>query len=183
MPEVVLYIAMSLDGFIAREDGSVDWLNSIEDTPEALARYESFYNSIDTLVMGRATYDQVLGFGTWPYEGKVTHVVSHRGAEPDDPNTEVRFTDRSIIDLVRFCKQESKKDLWLVGGASLIDQFEAEGLIDRLRITVVPIRLGSGIPLFRCGRPQERYEFVEAVPIGEMAELHYRRADKSGGSP
>ncbi|MGB3312692.1 MAG: hypothetical protein WBG32_02970 [Nodosilinea sp.] len=79
--DIVLYIATSLDGFIATPEGGIDWLAAIE-IPEEDYGYEAFYSSIDAIVMGRRTYDQVLSFGDWPYPGKPSYIMTHQPLSP-----------------------------------------------------------------------------------------------------
>jgi dihydrofolate reductase len=147
MVRIKLYIACSLDGFIAREDGSIDWLNEYENNTKTDYGYSEFYASIGTVLMGRKTYEQVLGFGKWPYEDKKVYVFT-RQKEPLKREENVEFISEDIGEFVRHLKKESEKDLWLVGGAQLIKVFLKENLIQDFIIFIVPIILGSGIALF-----------------------------------
>ena len=165
MPRIKLYIATSLDGFIARENGSIDWLTKYENNPETDYGYSEFYASIGKVLMGRKTYEQVLGFGEWPYREKKSYVFT-RQKEPIRRENNVEFVSEDIGEFVRQLKRNTEEDIWLVGGSQIIKVFFEENLVQDLIVFVVPIILGSGIPLFdhigkeigfRTGRV-ERYE-------------------------
>lgn len=143
----VAYIAASLDGFIAAEDGSVAWLETFQATDYG---YAEFFGGIGTLVMGRATYDQVLHFGAWPYEGKRCLVLSHRGIAHPPEGVEAWKDDlASLAAHLRAAKQR----VWVVGGGKLIAGLLAEGAITELDLFVMPVLLGRGVPLFAGAHP------------------------------
>lgn len=165
MPRIKLYIATSLDGFIARENGSIDWLTKYENNPETDYGYSEFYASIGKVLMGRKTYEQALEFGEWPYREKKSYVFT-RQKEPTRRENNVEFVSEDIGEFVRQLKRNTEEDIWLVGGSQIIKVFFEENLVQDLILFVVPIILGSGIPLFdhigkeigfRTGRV-ERYE-------------------------
>jgi dihydrofolate reductase len=148
--KVSVYIATSLDGFIARKDGELDWLNAANATvPEGEdLGYHEFIDSVDVLIIGRKTYEQVLSFGQWPY-GKTRVVVLSRNpitVPPDSPDT-VTHSSESPRDLYDRLSGEGAKHLYVDGGVT-IQGFLAEGLIDEITVTVIPVILGEGIPLF-----------------------------------
>ncbi len=141
-----MYIATSLDGFIAREDGSIDWLTEYEKA-ETDYGYSEFYASIGTVLMGRKTYEQVLGFGQWPYGEKNVYVFT-RQKEPLHREKNVEFVSGDIGEFTRQLRENTDKDIWLVGGSQLIKVFLKENLVQDLIVFVVPVILGGGIPLF-----------------------------------
>jgi dihydrofolate reductase len=145
-----VFVATSLDGFIARADGNIDWLNEASATvPQGEdCGYEALMSTVDTLVMGRKTFEQVLTFGEWPYGDTPVVVMSHRelSLAPDLPDT-VTSSQETPADLVARLAAEGKRHLYVDGGRT-IQSFLAEGLIDELTITVIPILLGTGIRLF-----------------------------------
>lgn len=163
--KVSVYVATSLDGFIAREDGGLDWLSGAD--PEAYGDleesgtveagggdegedcgYREFMDSVDVMVMGRKTYEKVLSFGMWPYEGKQVIVLSSGPVEiPNGLGSTVECKSCSPSDLVNDLKQAGAKHVYVDGG-NTIQRFLNEGLIDQLIITCIPILIGSGIPLF-----------------------------------
>ena len=177
-PRIKLYIATSLDGFISRENGSIDWLTEYENNPETDYGYSEFYASIGTVLMGRKTYEQVLGFGDWPYGEKRAYVFT-RQEEPLRRKKNVEFVSGDIGEFVRRLKENTEEDIWLVGGSQLIKVFLEEDLVQDLIIFVVPIILGSGIPLFdRIGKEirlklinTERYE-SGLVRVEYEIEIH-----------
>lgn len=172
MPDIVLYIATSLDGFIATPEGGIDWLSQIE-TPEEDYGYSAFYAQVDALVMGRRTYDQVLTFGDWPYPGKPAYIVTHRPFTPDLP--EVRVTTQSPIALVHTLQQQGYRRVWLVGGAALASAFRAGGLISEYRLSVIPVLLGAGIPLFAGPGPAASVGLQTAQTFASgVVQLTYR---------
>jgi dihydrofolate reductase len=147
MPKIRLYIACSLDGYIAREDGSIDWLTEYDNNSETDYGYSEFYESIGAVLMGRKTYEQVLGLGNWPYGEKKTYVFT-RQKEPLHCEKNVEFVSGDIKEFARSLMENTYKDIWLVGGSQLIKIFLKEGLVQDMIIFLVPVILGSGIPLF-----------------------------------
>jgi len=142
MPEIRVYIAQSLDGFITTADGGVDWLEAFNDVDYG---YDDFLAEIGTIVMGRATYDQVRGFGAWPYPDHPTWVVTSRRLA-DAPDG-VAAWHEDLGDLVTRLR-DGAHDVWLLGGAETIAGFLDLGAVDRLELFVMPVVLGDGIRLF-----------------------------------
>lgn len=165
MPKIKLYIACSLDGYIAREDGSIDWLTEYDNNSETDYGYSEFYASFGTVLMGRKTYEQVLSFRDWPYAEKKTYVFT-RQKEPLRREKNVEFVSGDVGEFVRRLKENTDEDIWLVGGSQLVKVFLEEDLIQDMIVFIVPIILGDGIPLFdRTGKEirlkminTERYE-------------------------
>ena len=148
MSNITLYIASSLDGYIADKNGSVVWLEEIPNPEKTDYGYAEFLKEIDTVVMGRTTYEQVLGFGNdWPYIDQHTVVVSSdKSYEPRTQNTTVLSTlHRSVIEKLR---SQSNNGIWLVGGGQMVSAFLKLQAIDRMLLFVMPMMLGSGIRLF-----------------------------------
>lgn len=170
---VVLYIAMSLDGYIAKLDGSVDWLKGSSDISDVDVGYNAFYQSIDTIFMGRKTYEQIiyeLSPDKWVYKGKKTYVVTTK----EFANTgDVTFLGSDFMEIVRELKKKEGKDIWLVGGASLIDEFQNQNLIDRYIITIIPTILGSGISLFDRRDKEILLDIIDQKEFGGMVQLTY----------
>ena len=148
--KVSVYIATSLDGFIARKDGALDWLNEANTTvPEGEnCGFQVFMDSVDTLIMGRKTYEQVLSFGQWPYGKMPIVVLSHNSIvfPPNLPDT-VTHSSESPRDLLERLSSEGTKHVYVDGG-NTIQGFLSVGLIDEITVTVIPVILGDGIPLF-----------------------------------
>ena len=175
-PRVLLYIATSLDGYIADSEGGVGWLERYAGRLEGVDYgYYQFYDSVDRLVMGRSTYDQVVTFGDWPYPGKPSHVFTSRQPEQSD-NPDVSFTDQSPAELL--AELPAADNIWLVGGGRLVAAFREVDLIDEYIITVIPVLLGSGIPLFVPSGEERPIELksVESYDDG-VVTTHYTRGE------
>ncbi|MBE9110887.1 dihydrofolate reductase [Nodosilinea sp. LEGE 07298] len=172
--EIVLYIATSLDGFIATPEGGIDWLSAIE-TPEEDYGYEAFYTSVDAIVMGRRTYDQVLSWGDWPYPGKPSYIMTHQPLSSD--LAEVSATAQSPSDLMATWSALGYRRVWLVGGAALAAAFRAEGLISEYILSIIPVLLGNGIPLFMPPGPRAEVQLYQAETFTSgVVQLTYRAA-------
>lgn len=144
MRKVKLYIAASLDGKIARKNGSVDWLP--DDPVEEDYGYPAFYDSIDTTLMGYKTYETALSFGEWHYKDKVNYIFSrdpHKSLIP-----EAQLVNENPVDFVTKFKQTVGKDIWLIGGGEIITLLHNAELIDEYIIAFIPVILGEGIELF-----------------------------------
>ena len=157
MSLVRYYAAQTLDGYIAEADDSIDWLTGYEgsyegaDSDEGQAGYDSFYEGIGALVMGSTTYEWVLAHvGGWPYAGKPTWVLSSRELErPEGEDLDVRVVDAEVSDLIGELRTAAAQlDIWIVGGGNVASQFADVGLLDRVEVTLVPVVLGQGKPLF-----------------------------------
>lgn len=145
-----VYIATSLDSFIARRDGSIDWLNEAHAlVPEGEdCGFQTFMDSVDALIMGRKTYEQVLSFGAWPYGHTAVVVLSHNSISiPSHLPDTVTHSSESPHVLLKRLAAEGVQHVYVDGG-STIQGFLAESLIDEVTITRIPVVLGDGIPLF-----------------------------------
>jgi dihydrofolate reductase len=147
MPGIV-YIATSLDGFIARKDGGLDWLPTPDNDTEVDASFDTFLNSIDALVMGRNTYDMVQSFGVWGYGDKPVFVLTHRSIDPpEDSAACVEAISGEPEEVVAELASRDLNNLYIDGG-NTIQAFLRSGQIQRLIVTRIPVLLGAGIPLF-----------------------------------
>ncbi len=176
MKEIHLFIATSLDGFIAREDGSLDWLVNIPNPSQTDHGYNEMIANTDVIVMGRKTYNEILGFGIeWPYENCNTYVVT---GNPDFfPSTANTFVLYKIdAGTIQFLKNQSSKNIWLAGGGSLVTQFLNLGAIDEMTISIVPLILGKGIRLFPDESVETQFETIktELFDTG-IVNLVYRK--------
>ena len=166
MTTTVYYCASSLDGYIAEVDDSLDWLLNYQGTfaheaaePGPMSEgggYERFYEGVRALVAGSATYEWILdhldaaGGGEWPYRGKPCWVLSSRELRlPEGEGADVRVVDASVGELYgEMAAAAGDGVLWVLGGGGVASQFADEGLLDEVQVTVVPIVLGDGKPLF-----------------------------------
>ncbi len=143
--KVTYFAATSLDGYIAREDGDVSWLDQLDIDPSD-SSYEEFFRSVDGLIMGRKTYDFVFDYGSWPYEAKPTWVCTAQPLQPlEGANLQpARQIDEAMAEATSLGLQH----LWLVGGGRLASAFLNRGWLTHLSISVMPVALQRGIPLF-----------------------------------
>ncbi len=148
---VVLYLACSLDGFIAAPDGSVAWLDRFSACGEDYG-YAGFLAGVGALVMGSRTYEQVLGFGAWPYAGRPCFIATSR-ALPVPEGADVRFRTGGDPGTLAAEARTAAGDraVWLVGGAALARSMLDAGVVDALDLALMPVLLGDGIPLFVSG--------------------------------
>lgn len=154
MRKVILFMASSLDGYIARTDGSVDWLFTDDDYG-----YRKFYDSIDATLMGHNTYKQILTFGEFPYSDKKNFVFAKSHVAR---LAKVTIIKNNAVDFVRQLKEQVGKDIWLIGGCQLNDLLLTHNLIDKIILSIHPLILGRGIPLFSEGLNELPLNFVNA---------------------
>ena len=145
-----VYIATSTDGYIARRDGSIDWLNEANSlVPEGEdCGFKAFMDSVDALVMGRKTFEQVVSFGQWPYGKTPVVVLSHHPLKiPSHLSETVSCSSESPRALLERLSAEGADHVYVDGGKT-IHGFQKESLIDEITITRIPVAIGDGIPLF-----------------------------------
>lgn len=191
--KTVYYGASSLDGYLAEADDNLDWLLNYEGTsvqdagePDPMSEgggYERFYEDVRALVMGSVTYEWILdhldvagGEGEWPYRGKPCWVLSSRQLRlPEGEGVDVRIVDAAVSELHgEMAAAAGDGVLWVVGGGNVASQFADAGLIDELILTVVPVVLGDGKPVFDRP-PNASLELLGTRAFANgMVELHYR---------
>jgi dihydrofolate reductase len=181
---------MSLDGYIAEADDSLGWLLGYEGSFEADGveagpmgeggAYEQFYAGVGALISGATTYEFILDHlaedGDWPYRGKPYWVLSSRNlAVPDGEGVDVRIVDAEVASLHdEMIAAAGDRDLWIVGGGDVASQFADQGLLDDLVVTIVPVVLGAGKPLFDRRLPGGAMQLVGTRPFDSgMVELRY----------
>lgn len=175
MKKVCLFIAMSLDGYIADRTGSVDWLKGQSDDTENLDTYSEFVKDIDTVLMGWNTYHQIvteLSPDHWVYDNMTTYVITHRKQVSSE---QIRFTDDNPAALINTLKKEKGKDIWICGGANLVQQLQHEDLIDQYYISVIPTLLGSGIRLFEKAANEIPLRLEKTQAYNGITDLVYSR--------
>lgn len=175
MKKICLFIAMSLDGYIADSKGGVDWLKGQGDGGEDVDPYSEFVKNIDTILMGWNTYHQVvteLSPDEWIYGDFTTYVITHNEKASSE---NIRFLNMDPAELVKRLRAESGKNIWICGGANLIRQLVNEDLIDCYYITVIPTLLGSGIRLFEGGKGEIRLKLLDTRSYNGMTDLIYVR--------
>lgn len=167
--KISVYIAASLDGFIATNTGAVDWLEAIEgDGDNGYGRY---YSEVDAVVMGRKTYEVILGFDIpFPYRGKDCFVFTNQLA---GSNEEATFINGTIDDLISALSTKDFKKVWIVGGGMLISELMNRHLVDEMIVTVAPVLLGSGVPLFRGISDFHALRLTDTTRYGQLVEMRY----------
>lgn len=169
---LVLYIATSLDGYIAAEDDSLEWLFKVEG--EGDNGFAEFYGTVDTVLMGKRTYDWVMkqDLKEFPYKNKECYVFTRSSVEDTE---DVTFVNDDVTDFVHKLKSKDGKKLWIVGGGELSHTFLQEKLVDEFIITVAPTIIGKGIPLFREGDHHLGLSLKRVRTFNQFVELHYTR--------
>ncbi len=174
MRKVSLYIASSLDGYIAKADGSVDWLDDFPNPDEPDMGYFDFIENVDALLFGGKTYRQVLTFDDWPYEGREAFVFSRSPVVTHDDK--VTFISGDIVHFVTELKAKPGKTIWLVGGGEVNSLMLQNHLIDEIILTLVPIILGEGVPLFSRGKLEKQMTLRQhRIFKNGMVQLTYAR--------
>lgn len=166
MRKIILFIASSLDGYIARDTGEIDWL------PEnAASGYDEFIKSADTVIMGRKTYDQILTLGAYPYKSKKSYVFSRADGNSKDKNIEfVHDAGKLVNGMI----SNSGTNVWLIGGAETISMFLNLGFVDEIILSIIPVVLGSGVPLFKDVGREVKLELIKTSNYDKLVELHYK---------
>ena len=173
MKKVVLYIAMSLDGYIADKEGKVDWLKGQNGNEDMIDTYSDFIKEVDTVVMGWNTYRQIiteLSPNQWVYSDLTTYVITHRQLPPTE---NIKFIQENPCDLVKRLKQEQGKKIWICGGAKIVQALLKEKLIDEYTISVIPTILGAGIRLFGETVKEIELKLLSTFTYNGIVELIY----------
>lgn len=167
--KIILYIGTSIDGYIANEDGTLEWLESTE--VEGDNGYSTLLERIDTVVMGKRTYDIVRGFDIdYPYTNLTNYVFSTSLEGKDEY---VEFIKEDVKTFMKNLKKQPGKDIWLIGGGKLAREFFKENLIDEFQLAIAPVILGKGISLYTGGDIESKFTLAKVEKLGQLAMLHY----------
>ncbi|MDN3203002.1 dihydrofolate reductase family protein [Algoriphagus sediminis] len=175
MAQIKLYIAISLDGFIARKNGDIDWLENLPNPNKLDYGYGEFIDGIDTVIMGRSTYEKILSFGIdWPYSEYESFIFTRKaGYLTKTTRTQALALSQQNIELI---KSKSQKSVWLVGGGEIITELLNMDEIDEMIICIIPTIIGNGIPLFPNHPKETQFELVNTKPFDTGAViLTYKR--------
>lgn len=175
---VVLFIAMSVDGCIADAGGGVGWLHGQALDGEDPDTYSEFVEGVDTVLMGWNTYHQIvteLSPEEWPYGGLAAYVFTHNDGGPSEGIT---FTDESPVELLAKLRQQRGKDIWVCGGADVAQQLMCAGMVDRYHLSVIPTLLGKGVRLFGVLPEEQRLTLVLTRNHNGIVELVYEPSKK-----
>lgn len=169
--KLIFYGAISVDGYLARANDSLDWLYGTEGEEDI--GYADFYSTIDTVLMGRRTYEQivsVLSPNGFPYEGKECYVFSR---SLSGSNQFVQFVGGDIVEFTRSLKKDQGQNIWIVGGGEALHPLIQAKLVDEFVIQIAPSMIGGGIPLFIPGNEDVKLRLLDVRGCGQFAELHY----------
>lgn len=169
--QLILYIAMSLDGYIAKDDDNLNFLSVVESPGEDYG-YEAFRQTIDTVIWGRKTYDKVLSFGMeFPHKDKKCYVLSRTKTGKDE---NVEFYNGDVRDLLAMLRQQDGKHIYCDGGGEVVFELLRHALIDKMIVSVIPHLVGRGRRLFIDGRPEQRLRLTRSItfPTG-LVQLWY----------
>jgi len=172
--KVIVYIAMSLDGYIAAADENLDFLSLVEQEGEDYG-YGEFIKTIDTTIVGRKTYDKVLSMGyDFPHSDKESYIIT-RTPRPAIGN--IRFYTDDLKTLIRKLKESEGKNIFVDGGAEIINLLMHDNLIDTFCISIIPTFLGTGIRLFKDGRPETRLKLIRSDSFQSgLVQLWYEKS-------
>jgi dihydrofolate reductase len=173
--KVILYIATSLDGYIAKPNDNLDFLSIVEQEGEDYG-YASFIESVDTVILGRRTYDWIMKHvPEFHHADKKSYIIT-RTAKPPIGNTS--YYTGNLKDLILKLKGETGKNIFIDGGAQIVNELLKENLIDEFVISIIPILVGDGIKLFSNGRPEQKLTLISSKQfVTGLTQLHYKRAE------
>lgn len=167
--KLVLFIASTLDGYIATKDHDLTWLFNVEG--EGDNGISAFYNTIDTIIMGRTTYEWVMNHEeTFPYKDKQCYVFSRTSK---DDIEYINIVNDDVISFTNELMDKKGKNIWLLGGSELISHFVKEKLIDEIIVTIAPVLLGDGIRLFKHNDFQTHLSLNSINRFNQFVELRY----------
>ena len=169
--KLILYIAMSLDGFIAKLDSDISFLFEVEKEGEDYG-YSTFFESVDTIIVGRKTYDKILSMGIeWPYGSREVYILT-RSAKPDSGH--LLFYSGNLTDLISNLRSQEGKHIYYNGGAETVHQLLMDDLLEEMIISIIPVILGDGIPLFKEDLQKKELRLIGAESFEKgLVQLHY----------
>jgi dihydrofolate reductase len=174
--KVILYIATSLDGYIAKPNDDLSFLSIVEQEGQDYG-YADFVKTVDTVIVGRKTYDKVISMGfDFPHADKDAYIITRT---PRPTVGSVKFYSGDLKTLVGKLKTESGKNIYCDGGAEMVNELLKDNLIDEFIISVIPILVGNGTKLFKDNRPEQKLELVSVKSFDKgLTQLHFKRADQ-----
>lgn len=172
--KVILYIATSLDGYIASPDDNLDFLSVVEQEGEDYG-YAQFIESVDTVIVGRKTYDKVLSMGfDFPHSDKESYIITRT---PKPATGKIEFYTGDLKNLILKLKKQEGKNIFVDGGAEVVNLLLKDNLIDEFCISIIPVLLGDGIRLFQDNRPGLNLKFVRSESFKSgLVQVWYQKA-------
>lgn len=184
MTRIVYATATTLDGYLADRAHSLDWLFAVDGGDDAQGELSSFFDGVGVLVMGSTTYEWVLDHENllaepekWQgfYGDRPTYVFTSRSDRTPIPGADIRFVAGAAAEMIEEIRAAAgDKDIWMMGGGDLAAQFAVAGLLDEIQLSVAPVLLGGGAPLFTGELRSDRLELVDVHQTGQFAQLTYR---------
>jgi dihydrofolate reductase len=173
--KVILYIAVSLDGYIAKPNDDLGFLSIVEQEGQDYG-YADFIKTVDAVIIGRKTYDKVISMGfDFPHADKDAYIITRT---PRPSINSVKFYMGDLKSLIDKLKSENGKNIFCDGGAEIVNELLKDDLIDEFIISIIPILVGDGIKLFKDGRPEQKLKLVSVKSFEKgLTQLHYKRAD------
>ena len=173
--KVISYIATSLDGYIAKTDDDLSFLSLVEQEGEDYG-YADFVKSVDTVILGRKTYDWVIAHvPEFPHADKDSYILTRT---PRPGKGRINFYTGDLKELILRLKSEKGKNIFIDGGAEIINELLKQKLIDEFIISVIPIFIGNGIRLFKDGRPEQTLKLVDVRKFDTgLLQVHYKCSD------
>lgn len=172
MKKIKLYITASLDNYIAPLDGDMEWL--VDYPRPSKEDYNTFYDSIDTVIMGGNTYLNMFCMDIlWPYKDKTTYIVT---CKPTSEKENINYITTNIIETISQLKQGEGKDIWLVGGGELTKLLHEHNLIDEIIVTYIPVTLDKGVPLFSDRMKESDWVLKEKIAYGNAEKRIFQIA-------
>ena len=172
--KTTVYVGTSLDGFIARKDGDIDWLTPFAND-EVIHAYEEFIKNIDAIVIGRGTFEKVLTFPSWPYEQQAFLLSTSIKQVPDILREKITLLSMKPKELLNYLSGNGFSSVYVDGG-KVIQEFLKEDLIDELIVSKVPVLIGSGIPLFDYLDSDLQFKHIQTqVSSNGLVRSYYER--------
>ncbi len=171
--KLILYIAMSLDGYIAKPNDDIGFLSIVEQEGQDYG-YTDFLKMVDTVIVGRKTYNKVIAMGfDFPHTDKDSYVITRT---PRPAIGSVKFYTGDLTSLVQELKSKTGKNIYCDGGAEIVNELLKQDLIDEFIISIIPILVGNGTKLFKDGRPEQQLKLISVKSFEKgLTQLHYQR--------
>lgn len=171
-----VFIATSIDGFIAGQNGELDWLHAIPNPDQNDMGYAEFMSEIDAIIMGRNTFETVCGFEDWPYDKPVFVLSNHMNKIPDNFKNKAQLVNGDLHLLVSRIHKLGYHKLYIDGGRT-INSFLKQDLVDEMTNTIIPVLLGGGTPLFSNLKDKLHFKCVETkIYLGQVVQNHFERS-------
>ena len=170
--KVIVYIASSLDGYIAKPNDDLSFLSIVQNEEEDYG-YADFVSTVDTVIMGRRTYDWIMKqVPVFPHADTNTYIITRT---PRPATGKTNFYSGNLKDLISHLRNEPGKNIFVDGGAKIVNALLNDQLIDELIISIIPVLLGNGIRLFNDGRPEQNLKLLGVKYFDSgLVQLHYK---------